>query len=158
VRWVHSNIMRFNGDPSQLYVIGHSAGGHLASMLLAEDLPFLKAVISLSGLFRLEPIMLCYLNNVLRMDIDIAQRNSPVFLKPTNSCPLLMVTGTDETDEFKDQTMEMYNSWKNEHNCIEALKIPGKNHYSILDAVVDTGSLLPSSIFHLMNKEERQIN
>ena len=62
-----------------------------------------------------------------------------------------------ETDEFKDQTVEMYNSWKNEHNCIEVLKIPGKNHYSVLDAVVETGSSLQSAIFHLMNIEERQI-
>jgi hypothetical protein len=91
------------------------------------------------------------------MDMDIAERNSPVFLKPANSCPFLLVTGTDETDEFKDQTVEMYNSWKNEHNCIEVLKIPGKNHYSILDAVVETGSSLQSAIFHLINIEERQI-
>jgi arylformamidase len=87
----------------------------------------------------------------------MAERNSPVFLKPTNSCPLLLVTGTDETDEFKDQTMEMYKSWKGKHDCIEVLKIPGKNHYSILDAVVETGSSLQSAIFHLMNIEERQI-
>jgi len=89
--------------------------------------------------------------------MDIAERNSPVFLKPANSCPLLLVTGTDETDEFKDQTVEMYNSWKDKHNCIEVLQIPGKNHYSILDAVVETGSSLQSAILHLMNIEERQI-
>jgi len=154
MQWIHSNIMRFNGDPFQLYIMGHSAGGHLASMMLAEDLPFLKGIVSLSGLFRLEPIMLSYLNDVLRMDMDIAKRNSPVFLKPINSCPLLLVTGADETDEFKDQTMEIYKSWKNDHNCMEVLEIPGKNHYSILDAVVETGSPLQSAIFHLMNLEE----
>jgi arylformamidase len=126
-------------------------------MLLADDLAFLKGVVSLSGLFRLEPIMLSYLNDVLRLDMDMAKRNSPVFLKPTNSCPLLLVTGTEETDEFKDQTMEMYNSWKSEHNCIDVLKIPGKNHYSILDAVVEPGSSLQSAIFNLMNIKERQI-
>ena len=157
IRWIHENIMRFNGDPSQLFVMGHSAGGHLASMLLTEDLPFLKAVVSLSGLFRLEPIMLSYLNDVLRMDRDIAKRNSPVFLKPTSFCPLLLVTGTDESDEFKHQTMEMYNSWQSEHRCIELLNIPGKNHYSILDAVVEKDSSLQSAIFHLMNIEGRQV-
>jgi arylformamidase len=153
IRWINENIMRFNGDPSQLYVMGHSAGGHLASMLLTEDLPFLKAVVSLSGLFRLEPIMLSYLNDVLRMNVDMAKRNSPVFFKPVNACPLLLVTGTDESDEFKDQTIGLYNSWNNEHHCIEVLNILGKNHYSILDAVVEKDSSLQSSIFHLMNIE-----
>ncbi|HEV8503886.1 MAG TPA: hypothetical protein VGQ53_00750, partial [Chitinophagaceae bacterium] len=81
----------------------------------------------------------------------IAERNSPVLLRPANPCPLLLVTGTDETDEFKDQTIEMYNSWKRKHNCTEVLKIPDKSHYSILDAVVETGSSLQSAIFHLMN-------
>ena len=146
MRWVHDNIVRFNGDPSQLYIMGHSAGGHLASMVLAEVRAFLKGVVSF-----LEPVMLSYLNDVLRMDMDMAQRNSPVFLKPANSSPLLLVTGIDESDEFRYQTMEMYNSWKNKHHCIEVLKIPGKNHYSILDAVVETGSSMQSAIFHLMN-------
>jgi arylformamidase len=158
IRWIHDNIIRYNGDPSQLYVIGHSAGGHLASMLLAEDLPYLKGMVSLSGLFRLEPIMLSYLNDVLRMDMDIAKRNSPVLLRPTSSCPLLLATGSDESDEFKDQTIEMCNSWKKEQTCVEVLNIPGKNHYSILDAVVETGSSLQPAIFRLMNIEERRIN
>ena len=33
IRWVHDNIIRYNGDKSEIYVLGHSAGGHLASML-----------------------------------------------------------------------------------------------------------------------------
>jgi len=155
MRWIHDNIVRFNGDPSQLYVMGHSAGGHLATMLLADDFTFLKGVVSLSGLFRLEPVMLSYLNDVLRMNRDIAERNSPVFLRPTNTSPLLLVTGNDESDEFKNQTMEMYNSWKSEHNCIEVLQLPGKNHYSVLDAVVEKDSLLQSAVFRLIDIGER---
>src|SRR5664279_2882834 len=32
--WIHDNIKRFNGDPAELYLLGHSAGGHLVSMLM----------------------------------------------------------------------------------------------------------------------------
>ncbi len=152
IQWLHDNVMYFNGDPSQMYVIGHSAGGHLASMLLVNgNANFLKCVVSLSGLFKLEPVMLSYLNDVLRMDMETAVRNSPVYLEPANPCAILLVTGTDETDEFKDQSVEMYNSWKNKHNCIELLKISGKNHYSILDAVAENDSYLQSVFFRLMN-------
>ena len=55
---------------------GHSAGGHLAAMALATDwkaafgLPadLVKGVCAISGVFDLEPIRLCYLNEVLRLD------------------------------------------------------------------------------------------
>jgi arylformamidase len=152
IQWVHDNVMRFKGDLSQMYVMGHSAGAHLAAMLLVEDdTNFLKGVVALSGLFRLEPIMLSYVNNVLLMDMETAIRNSPVYLNPLNLSPLLLVTGTDETDEFKDQSMELYNSWKNKHNSIELLNISCKNHYSILDAVTEKGLSLQSAIFRLMN-------
>ena len=52
IRWIHENIKRFSGDPAEIYLMGHSAGGHLASMLLIEhEAAFVRAMISLSGLF-----------------------------------------------------------------------------------------------------------
>ena len=152
IRWLHENIKRFNGSPTQLHVMGHSAGGHLASMLAVdEDLNYLKSIISLSGLFSLEPLMLSNLNQVLGMDKETVMRNSPVLLEPRYICPLLLATGTDETDEFKNQSTDMYESWKNKHSCLTLLNVEGKNHYSILDAVIETGSSLQSAIFRLMN-------
>ena len=45
--------------------------------------------------------------------------------------------------------------WKSEHNCIEVLQLPGKNHYSVLDAVVEKDSLLQSAVFRLIDIGER---
>ena len=152
LRWLHDNIIRYNGDPTELYLLGHSAGGHLASMLMVEEeAKFVRAMISLSGLFRLEPLMLSYLNDSIGMDRENAIKNSPVFLNPANDCPLLLVTGTDESDEFKDQSEELYQSWKSKYNNIELLKVPQKNHYSILDAVVEKDSMLCAAITRLMD-------
>ncbi|MES1222684.1 MAG: alpha/beta hydrolase [Bacteroidota bacterium] len=151
VHWLHENVIRFGGDSSQLYLLGHSAGGHLATMLMTEgSTNFIKAVISLSGLFRLEPIMLSNINDVLQMDKETATINSPVLLKPEIPCPLLLVTGMKETDEFKDQSEELYNSWKHKLRNIDLLKISGKNHYSIVDALTSDNSLLQPAIFKLM--------
>ena len=152
LQWLHDNIIRFNGDPAELYILGHSAGGHLASMLLVEkESKYVRTVISLSGLFRLEPLMLSYLNDAIGMDRENALKNSPVFLKPANDCPLLLVTGAEETDEFKTQSEELYQSWKGKFSSIEYLKVPQKNHYSILDAVIEKDSSLRTAIFRLMN-------
>ena len=36
VLWLHENMRQFNGDPQQLYIIGNSAGAHLAAMIMEK--------------------------------------------------------------------------------------------------------------------------
>jgi acetyl esterase/lipase len=60
--WTYKNIPQYGGRPDQIFVGGHSAGGHLAA-LLATDERYLKAVglslsvikgaVPISGVFRL---------------------------------------------------------------------------------------------------------
>ncbi len=40
--WLHDHISEYGGDPDQLHLMGHSAGGHLAGLLGTND-RFLKA-------------------------------------------------------------------------------------------------------------------
>jgi len=155
LRWLHDNMMHFNGDPTELYLLGHSAGGHLASMLLVEEAKYVRAMISVSGLFRLEPVMLSYLNESIGMDRENAIKNSPVFLNPVHDCPILLVTGADETDEFKAQSEELYQCWKSKCSSIELLNVPQKNHYSILDTVIEKDSATRAAIFRLMNIDRK---
>jgi acetyl esterase/lipase len=60
--WTHANIGKYGGRPDQVFVAGHSAGGHLAA-LLATDESYLRAegrqtvdikgVIAVSGVYRI---------------------------------------------------------------------------------------------------------
>ena len=63
--WVYRHIGAHGGDPQRITVVGHSAGGHLAAMLLAcqwplvgEDLPeaLVQNALAISGVFDLEPL------------------------------------------------------------------------------------------------------
>jgi arylformamidase len=146
IGWLYQNIDGYHGDPNQIYVAGHSAGGHLAAMLMATDWPrfnaiipanIIKGVCALSGLFNLVPIRLSYLNKVLNLEQEMAIRNSPVNLQPVNSCSILIAVGTAETNEFIDQSTELSNSWEERNISVKLLKVPGKNHFSILEAMTD---------------------
>ncbi len=155
VEWVYQNIAPFNGNPAQLYIAGHSAGAHLAAMLLTtkELLNYqisIKGICTLSGLFNLLPIQLSNINEELQMDKDTAIRNSPAMLTPVALCPLLITAGSAETDEFKDQSHEFYNSLENKNGTVELIEIPGLNHFSILDSVYDQNSFLHKLICKLM--------
>ena len=40
VKWTKENIARYGGDPEQIFVSGHSAGGHLAALISVDNLYF----------------------------------------------------------------------------------------------------------------------
>lgn len=42
IRWVHDHAQEYGGDPSAIFVMGHSAGAHLAALVCTDD-RYLKA-------------------------------------------------------------------------------------------------------------------
>lgn len=43
IAWTRSHIAEYGGDPQQLFLIGHSAGGHMVSLLVLDE-QYLEAV------------------------------------------------------------------------------------------------------------------
>lgn len=159
IEWLYHNLASVHGDPHQMYVAGHSAGGHLAAMLMATDwkgfapgMPenVLKGACFVSGLFDLVPISLCYLNKVLQMDRETAIRNSPRRLEPLAACPFIIAVGEAETIEFIDQSKEIYGCWKGKGAASQLLQLPHVNHYSIVQTMIDRDAPLHRTICRLM--------
>lgn len=154
--FLQKNLRQFNGDPSQLYVTGHSAGGHLAAMLMTEsDQVFgrcvLQGICAISGLYNLIPIQSSNINESLMMSRDVALQNSPVQLRPAEKCPIILAVGTEETDEFMAQSQELFSQWRNRVNAIQLFTLDGLNHFSILDSMAAQGSSLHQQLGTLMN-------
>jgi arylformamidase len=161
VCWISKYITVYNGDPGQLYIAGHSAGGQLAAMLLATApiatgrenanavADIIQGVCAISGLFNLIPIHLSDINEVLNMDKEITLRNSPIQYIPASQPALSIVVGGDETDEFLDQSRELYTYWK-ENIETEIVHIQGLNHYSIVETMLDRQSSLHKEMLRIM--------
>jgi len=137
--WVHRHARELGGDPDRIFVSGHSAGGHLVGMLLATDWSafdtpagVIKGACGISGLYDLEPIRLCYLNDVLALTPESVRRNSPVTLAPRGATPLILTDGGDEGPEYHRQTADMAAAWRAKGVAIEVLDMTGHNHFSII--------------------------
>lgn len=157
--WVYKNIGDYNGNANEIYLVGHSAGGHLAAMLMSTEWKLIdpyfppsviKGACVISGLFNLVPVHLCYLNNVLKLDFEASLRNSPVKLVPKSSCPLVVAVGGAETDEFNDQSKEFYTSWKDQGFDCKLLVLEQQNHFSIIESIIDPNSTLHAATQELM--------
>jgi arylformamidase len=157
--WLYKNIARYNGDPHKICISGHSAGGHLVAMLMATEWPALAADLppdpikggcAISGLFNLIPIQLSYVNDDVRLNEAMARRNSPVFLSPSCHSPLIVTVGGVESEEYLAQSQELVSAWSQQGVPISPLVVPGANHFSILDHLVNPDSLLERAILAQM--------
>src|SRR2546423_12688741 len=53
IGWLDEHLVEFGGDPTRIYVAGHSAGGHLTAT--AMSLGAVRGGLAISGLYDLEP-------------------------------------------------------------------------------------------------------
>ncbi|XP_077022227.1 kynurenine formamidase [Tamandua tetradactyla] len=104
-----------------IYLCGHSAGAHLATMMLLADwtkhgvMPNLKGFFLVSGIYDLEPILYTSQNAPLLLTLEDARRNSPQRqLEATQkqpaapACRTLVIVGQHDSPEFHRQSRELF--------------------------------------------------
>jgi arylformamidase len=153
VAWLRREGARYGMAAERLVVAGHSAGGHLAAMLVATDwsargLPgAIAGAATVSGLFDLEPLLQVSLNHDWQLDATQARALSPLRLRPPVAVPLVVAAGANETGEYIRQSRRLWERWS---ECPRPgsgpLLIPARHHFSVLSDLGDPTSALTGAL------------
>jgi arylformamidase len=151
-------VFLWQRQPRRLLVYGHSAGGHLASAMVATDwnslypkapADLVPAGYAISGVFDLAPLIGISVNQDLRLDDAEARRVSTALWQPGPGRTFDAVVGGLESSEFKRQSRLLADNWQRAGAQTRYGEIPGMNHFTVIDALADPQSAMVGRIAEL---------
>lgn len=119
---------------------GHSAGGHLVSRMLDQNvLPAttrqrILCVAPISPLADLMPLIDTTMNDILHLDAEEAQAESPVNMAAPE-VPVKIWVGAAERPVFLEQASALATAWS-----ADEVVVPDKHHFDIIEALEDCNS------------------
>jgi arylformamidase len=141
-----------------IFVYGHSAGGHLAACMLAQDwktfasdapADLVPAAYAISGVFDLAPLVHVSQNADLRLDDAEARRVSPLFWNVPRGRAFDAVVGALESSEFLRQSKTIVDGWGARGVATRYEEISRTNHFTVVDPLSDPDSAMTRRVVDL---------
>jgi acetyl esterase/lipase len=157
--WTYKNIHKYGGRSDELFVSGHSAGGHLCA-LLATDPTYLKmqgltpraikGAMPISGLYIVPPDPV--FDKAFGKDPSIRKHASPINHVSSAAPPFLVLFGDNDLPSCDRPGAEAFCKMMHGQSCrADLCEIAQRNHMSILwSAINDTDPVLQSMLSFVM--------
>jgi acetyl esterase/lipase len=161
--WTCENIKKYGGDASELFVCGHSAGGHLVS-LLATDASYLKAekhsptdikgVISISGVYKIYHTEKVF-QAPFGMDENVCLKASPLTHVAGKHPPFLIAYADKDYEHLDEMAKDMTAALKKVASPCDLLLCRDRSHISIIINLMQADDPLRLSICEFVNKHAK---
>lgn len=158
IAWLAGNAASFGGNPEQIHVIGHSSGGHLASVLLTTDWPrhglpegVLKSGTCISGMYDLRPVLLSARGNYVKLSAGEEDELSAMRHLDRVRCPILVAYGDKESPEFKRHGESWAAALQERGLTSRLMVLTGCNHFEGIAAMADPQSPLAAAVLRHMH-------
>jgi arylformamidase len=149
-----TKVLKAN-ERQTIVVSGHSAGGHLAALHATVNwqergLPAdpIKAIVSLSGVFDVTPLVRTSINADLGLTAESAAPLNLLTAVPQTNCRMLLAVGDVEPEEFHAQAQNLAKAWTGLTSRCES--IAGTNHFTIVENFADPATHLHQAVLSLL--------
>ncbi|HWE74942.1 MAG TPA: alpha/beta hydrolase [Stellaceae bacterium] len=153
VVWLHANATSFGGDPNRIHVIGHSSGGHLASVLLTTDwtrfgLPadVFKSGTCVSGMYELRPVLLSARSAYVKLTPEEEDEFSAIRHMDRLRCPVTIAYGSKESPEFQRQGRTFATALRARGAVAQELILDKLNHFEGIRSMIEPQSPLARQV------------
>jgi acetyl esterase/lipase len=146
--WTHKNIGMYGGRADEIFVSGHSAGGHLVA-LLATDETYLKTqgltlkaihgVIPLSGVYQIAEMGHMY-DAMFGTEAKVRRDASPVCHACSGAPPFLIIYADGDLSMCAREPAEAFcKALKEQHATAASMEVKDRNHVTLLiKAAIDS--------------------
>ncbi len=117
-------------DLQRTFVGGHSVGAQLAATVAHAFA--ISGLVTLSGIYDLEPLLHTSINDAIAMDLATAKRHSPIALPPKAAVALVASAGGREQHEWHRQQRGFVAAWRGWGGDAREIASPDDDHFSIV--------------------------
>ena len=155
IDWLRQHADELNFDANRLLLAGHSAGAQL--ICTALEAPGVVGAIAISGIYDLEPIRQCYLNDRLGLTPEDVALFSPIHHLPRTDRPLQVAVGAAELPELVRQSAAYAKLATQRGARVEYSALEGHDHFSVLEELADAEGLMCKQLLAIAKRTRPHI-
>jgi arylformamidase len=149
VDWTVRHAASFGGDPSRVYLAGHSSGAHLASCVLLGEPP-VKGALVISGMYDLHAPLLSARSKYVKITPEELDALSAMRHLGRIRCPVAVAWSAGDSPEFRRQGHVFAMALEGMGRLASRAEVFSPNHFDEPRQLADPDSPLSRVLYGLM--------